>query len=96
MENDAKGYTPSGPRSVKGQWRDRPLAATSTLMGAPEDAESAFESPANRPAVKGQQARPPSWWDPPPSIHVDQRYQQQVQLVEPCTHKLQREIKEAL
>lgn len=47
-------------------------------MGAPEDTDSALESPSSRPAAGGQQAGPPSWWDPPPSIHVDQRYEQQV------------------
>ena len=48
-----------------------------------DDAEPATASGRHSPTdpKETQQKGPPNWWDPPPRIHIDQRYKEQVWLL---------------
>lgn len=77
---DEPKTTSSSARSQSMRWDDRPSSASAVL--SPTDAEPASASGHHTPTDhKGtQQKGPPSWWDPPPRIHVDQRHKEQVWL----------------
>ena len=69
----------SGPaRAQSFKWDDVPSSSAAVLT--PDDTASASTSGRqSTTANSGAQAQgPPAWWDPPPTIHVDQRYKQQV------------------
>ena len=70
--------TSSSARSQSLRWDDTPSSASAVLPQ--EDTQPASASGPHTPTdPKGaQQKGPPSWWDPPPRIHVDQRYKEQV------------------
>lgn len=70
----------SSARSQSMRWDDTPSSASAVLS---QD-ETEFAAASGRQAPAGpqghQQKGPPNWWDPPPRIHVDQRYKEQVRL----------------
>lgn len=72
-----QAYKSQNPRNrpQTAQRRDR-LPATAYTT-APSD-EDDVQSPPSTPTQHSQQGGSPTWWDPPPSIHVDKKYQQQV------------------
>ena len=74
---DEPKTTTSSARSQSLRWNDTPSSAAAVL--ASDDADK-VESTSERQvaSVPGKQQELPSWWDPPPTIHVDQRYKDQV------------------
>lgn len=75
---DEPKTTSSSARSQSLRWDDTPSSASTVL--SQDDAEPASASGRHTPTdPKGsQQKGPPGWWDPPPRIHVNQRYKEQV------------------
>lgn len=71
----------SSVRSQSMRWDDTPSLSSAVLPR--DETESASVSGRHTPTgtkAPQQQKGPPSWWDPPPRVHVDQRYKDQVRL----------------
>lgn len=79
---DEPKTTLSSARSQSMRWDDTPSSASAVL--SQDDTSPASASGRHTPTdPKGtQQKGPPSWWDPPPRVHVDQRYKEQVWLLD--------------
>lgn len=74
----------SSARSQSMRWNDTPSSPPSAASSSaaavltPDHTESPLTSGRQAEAGRGVQQGPPSWWDPPPAIHVDKRYKDQV------------------
>ena len=74
----------SSARSQSMRWNDTPSSPPSSASSsaaavlAPDDTQSASTSGRQAGTGTGAQQGPPSWWDSPPTIHVDKRYKDQV------------------
>ncbi|KAL3159780.1 hypothetical protein ABBQ38_010187 [Trebouxia sp. C0009 RCD-2024] len=68
----------SSARSQSLRWDDTPSSSSAVLPHDETDPASVSgrHTPTG-PKAPQQQKGPPSWWDPPPSVHVDQRYKDQ-------------------
>lgn len=81
---DEPKTTSSSARSQSMRWNDTPssppssTASSAAAVLAPDDTQSASTSGRQAGTDAGTQQGPPSWWDPPPTIHVDKRYKDQV------------------
>ena len=81
---DEPKTTSSSARSQSMRWNDTPSSPPSSTSSsaaavlAPDDTQSASTSGRQVGTGAGTQQGPPSWWDPPPTIHVDKRYKDQV------------------
>ena len=65
-------------RSQSLRWDDTPSSASAVLPQDDSESASASGRHSTTESKGTQQKGPPSWWDPPPRIHVDQRYKEQV------------------
>ncbi|DBA73106.1 TPA: hypothetical protein ACH3X2_010045 [Trebouxia sp. C0005] len=80
---DEPKTTSSSARSQSMRWNDTPssppssTASSAAAVLAPDDTQSASTSGRQAGTDAGTQQGPPSWWDPPPTIHVDKRYKDQ-------------------
>lgn len=81
---DEPKTTSSSARSQSMRWNDTPSSPPSSTSSsaaavlAPDDTQSASTSGRHAGTGAGTQQGPPSWWDPPPTIHADKRYKDQV------------------
>ncbi|DBA86176.1 TPA: hypothetical protein ACH3X1_005685 [Trebouxia sp. C0004] len=80
---DEPKTTSSSARSQSMRWNDTPSSLPSSTSSsaaavlAPDNTQSASTSGRQAGSGAGTQQGPPSWWDPPPTIHVDKRYKDQ-------------------